>query len=337
VGILDGTHRGKKPAAANTAVTTPSPRAVPTPTSRDSDSTVRHEDRVLEKVNLEAWKRSGAPSLWVKAHNGQWNHEDWLGLLSELQHSKFWPMLPHEVGQALEDLKVSTRVEDVAAQIRKGPYRHHRAVTGRHPTATLLKWVLVLACAWPAWGVGANCESDLVPLYQTPVHQAIMFWIGFVLSLFVFSLFGLGIAEILVLHWVRKIEERLKLRVLVKQVSRIVARGYVTSRKEYLLLFPGACLTCCSRAFNFVVERIAGEVREDGDGHAYAPDPYWIVRRTCVRCGASESRTENPGSSREWFWNTRTGRVKSLLGDSDEFPDFDCRQQVVAKELGATQ
>jgi hypothetical protein len=62
---------------------------------------------ILQTENLRRWRESGQAKAWVEAHNGQWNHEDWLSLLESLRRSVFWPMLPDEVGLVLEDLKAA--------------------------------------------------------------------------------------------------------------------------------------------------------------------------------------------------------------------------------------
>lgn len=58
-----------------------------------------------EKENLRRWKESGQARSWVEAHNGQWNHQEWLALLETLQRSPYWPMHPDEVGRVLEEVK----------------------------------------------------------------------------------------------------------------------------------------------------------------------------------------------------------------------------------------
>jgi len=58
-----------------------------------------------EADNVKRWRESGQARAWVEAHNGQWNHADWLALLEELKRSAFWPMQLDAVGLALEDAK----------------------------------------------------------------------------------------------------------------------------------------------------------------------------------------------------------------------------------------
>jgi hypothetical protein len=54
--------------------------------------------------NLHRWQESGQPRQWVEAHNGRWNHDDWLALLVQLESSEFWPMEAAAVGSLIEEL-----------------------------------------------------------------------------------------------------------------------------------------------------------------------------------------------------------------------------------------
>ena len=58
-----------------------------------------------EAENLRRWQESGQARSWVQARKGQWNHADWLALLSDLKTSPYWPMQPDAVGQVLEQVK----------------------------------------------------------------------------------------------------------------------------------------------------------------------------------------------------------------------------------------
>jgi len=55
--------------------------------------------------NLRRWRDAGQARVWVEAHNGDWNHADWLALIEDLQRSPFWPLEPDEVGRTLEEEK----------------------------------------------------------------------------------------------------------------------------------------------------------------------------------------------------------------------------------------
>lgn len=63
----------------------------------------QHPEREAE--NLRRWRASGQARAWIASRRGQWNHDDWLSLLEELQRSPFWPMHPDAVGQVLEETK----------------------------------------------------------------------------------------------------------------------------------------------------------------------------------------------------------------------------------------
>jgi len=65
---------------------------------------IKHEKAIAE--NLRRWQQSSQAWRWVEAHQGSWNHEDWLKLLAELKSSEFWPMVPAEVGRVLEEMKI---------------------------------------------------------------------------------------------------------------------------------------------------------------------------------------------------------------------------------------
>jgi hypothetical protein len=92
MGFLDWLFGKKETAAAPTAPQGAArPPAPPQPPS--------------EANNLRRWQESGRARAWVEAHNGRWNHEDWLALLEELRRSPFWPMQPDKVGMVLEDAK----------------------------------------------------------------------------------------------------------------------------------------------------------------------------------------------------------------------------------------
>jgi hypothetical protein len=55
--------------------------------------------------NLCRWRRSGQPRRWVEAHQGRWDHADWLALTESLRRSSFWPLDFDAVGEVLEGLR----------------------------------------------------------------------------------------------------------------------------------------------------------------------------------------------------------------------------------------
>jgi hypothetical protein len=64
------------------------------------------ERRPPEADNLRRWQESGQARAWVEAHQGRWDHDDWLALLEELRRSPFWPLQQDAVGRVLEELKL---------------------------------------------------------------------------------------------------------------------------------------------------------------------------------------------------------------------------------------
>jgi hypothetical protein len=58
-----------------------------------------------EADNLRRWKESGQARAWVEAHQGQWDHQEWLALLAALQRSPYWPMHADAIGLMLEEVK----------------------------------------------------------------------------------------------------------------------------------------------------------------------------------------------------------------------------------------
>jgi hypothetical protein len=55
--------------------------------------------------NLRRWIKTGASYRWVESHNGAWNHDEWLELVSELQNSEFWPLHLDDVGISLDAVR----------------------------------------------------------------------------------------------------------------------------------------------------------------------------------------------------------------------------------------
>ena len=55
--------------------------------------------------NLKKLSRSKLPMLFVKKHEGSWNHQDWLDFLEYLKGKKYFPIDPDRVGLLLEEKK----------------------------------------------------------------------------------------------------------------------------------------------------------------------------------------------------------------------------------------
>lgn len=56
-------------------------------------------------ANLERWKSTEGPEVWVRNHAKGWNHADWLELLASLRASECWPMEEAAVGKHLESIR----------------------------------------------------------------------------------------------------------------------------------------------------------------------------------------------------------------------------------------
>lgn len=52
--------------------------------------------------NLDRWIADGGPMNWIRARLGRWDDNDWEELVEELKITKYWPLDPDSVGQALE-------------------------------------------------------------------------------------------------------------------------------------------------------------------------------------------------------------------------------------------
>ena len=59
-----------------------------------------------EEANIRKLSRSPIPMNFVKKHNGQWNHQDWLDFLEYLRSKNYFPINTDHVGLLLEEKKV---------------------------------------------------------------------------------------------------------------------------------------------------------------------------------------------------------------------------------------
>ena len=57
--------------------------------------------------NLKKFARSTIAATFVKNHNGVWGHEEWLGLLKDLEEKGYMPIDTDAVGMILEEKKVA--------------------------------------------------------------------------------------------------------------------------------------------------------------------------------------------------------------------------------------
>ena len=86
-------NKKKKSTAAKTARTTRPLKAV------KAKATLSAED------NLKKLSRSKLPMLFVKKHEGSWNHQDWLDFLADIKARVYDPINTDYVGLILEEKK----------------------------------------------------------------------------------------------------------------------------------------------------------------------------------------------------------------------------------------
>ena len=55
--------------------------------------------------NITRFAKTALAMNFVKAHNGSWNHADWLNFLRELEEKGYFPIDTDRVGLILEDKK----------------------------------------------------------------------------------------------------------------------------------------------------------------------------------------------------------------------------------------
>ncbi len=55
--------------------------------------------------NIKRFAKTALATNFVKAHNGSWNHADWLNFLRDLEEKGYFPIDTDRVGLILEDKK----------------------------------------------------------------------------------------------------------------------------------------------------------------------------------------------------------------------------------------
>ena len=55
--------------------------------------------------NIKRFAKTALAMNFVKAHNGSWNHADWLNFLREIEEKGYFPIDTDRVGLILEDKK----------------------------------------------------------------------------------------------------------------------------------------------------------------------------------------------------------------------------------------
>ena len=89
-----------KPAAVKAAAkTAPKPAKAPKTVKIVPANTNDPEE------NIKRFAKTSLAMNFVKAHNGSWNHTDWLNFLRDLEEKGYFPIDTDRVGLILEDKK----------------------------------------------------------------------------------------------------------------------------------------------------------------------------------------------------------------------------------------
>ena len=93
----------KKPAvkAAPKAAAKAAPKAAKAPKAVKA-APVKTDD---PEENIKRFAKTPLATNFVKAHNGSWNHADWLNFLRDLEEKGYFPIDTDRVGLILEDKK----------------------------------------------------------------------------------------------------------------------------------------------------------------------------------------------------------------------------------------
>lgn len=99
-----------KKTAAKTAPVKAAPKAAApkaTPKSAKAPKTVKIIPIKTDdpEENIKRFAKTALATNFVKAHNGSWNHADWLNFLREIEEKGYFPIDTDRVGLILEDKK----------------------------------------------------------------------------------------------------------------------------------------------------------------------------------------------------------------------------------------
>ena len=99
-----------KKTAAKTAPVKAAPKAAApkaTPKSAKAPKTVKIIPVKTDdpEENIQRFAKTTLATNFVKAHNGSWNHADWLNFLREIEEKGYFPIDTDRVGLILEDKK----------------------------------------------------------------------------------------------------------------------------------------------------------------------------------------------------------------------------------------
>ena len=88
-----------KKTAAKPAAVKAAPKAAP---KAAKAAPVKSND---PEENIKRFAKTSLATNFVKAHNGSWNHTDWLNFLRDLEEKGYFPIDTDRVGLILEDKK----------------------------------------------------------------------------------------------------------------------------------------------------------------------------------------------------------------------------------------
>ena len=90
-----------KPAAVK-ATSKAAPKAAKAAPKAEKAAPVKSND---PEENIKRFAKTPLAMNFVKAHNGAWNHTDWLNFLRDIEEKGYFPIDTDRVGLILEDKK----------------------------------------------------------------------------------------------------------------------------------------------------------------------------------------------------------------------------------------
>jgi len=102
-----------KKTAAKPAAVKAAPKAAPKAAAKDTPKPAKAPKTIKitpiksndPEENIKRFAKTALATNFVKAHNGSWNHTDWLNFLRELEEKGYFPIDTDRVGLILEDKK----------------------------------------------------------------------------------------------------------------------------------------------------------------------------------------------------------------------------------------
>ena len=97
-----------KKTAAKTAAVKAAPKAAktaPKPAKAPKAVKIVPANSNDPEENIKRFAKTALAMNFVKAHNGSWNHTDWLNFLRDLEEKGYFPIDTDRVGLILEDKK----------------------------------------------------------------------------------------------------------------------------------------------------------------------------------------------------------------------------------------